>query len=246
MALLSDLRDAYARRPIIVIGGGPSVANDLHKIPKSYPACVISANEHGFRQDRFDVNYIVSVDYTYSMSRTPMREKLAQYGRPSINRWSWADYRIPEWHFNGDSGLSAIAVAVMLGGWPVIALGMDRWVGPKRYFWQEAPSGWDRRRQPNSDSIRVNTQRCVEFCAGFPVRTLSGVMQTYWPKWEGPDADYGPWVAHAAPQRTLTGKPYSILARIFLHPADPVDHGPLILTAREAQPFLRVGKIRPA
>ena len=243
--LISAVVGPYLGKPILVIGGGPSTAVNLKHIPLDYPAAVISANGHGFKQDRFNVDFIVGVDWYFGGTRQPMQEYVAQFKRPTINSWSWADYRIPEWTFNGDSGLTAIAVAVMLGGHPIVPLGMDRYVGTKRYFWQEVPEpGWDKRRTPNIDNVREHTRKCVEFAAHSQVRMFDGPMRAYWPVFNHPVEQLPEWRPCRAPQCSLLGKDYLVQKDIFLHPTDRVDAGKVVtLTDFEAKPHLRTQKI---
>lgn len=131
--LITDLVDKYDG-PILVIGGGPSVPSDFEKLPADFkPACVLSANNHGFKQDRFKVDYIVCCDNLHSETKQRCQEWLSPYGVPIITRHWWGDYRTPKFRMLGNSGQTAIAVGVMLGGHPVIATGMDCWQG-KTYF----------------------------------------------------------------------------------------------------------------
>jgi hypothetical protein len=194
-------------------------------------------------QDRFKVDYIVSVDNTFGCTRQPMKEYMAKYATPNINRWSWADYRIPEWMFNGDSGMTAVAVAAMLGGYPVIALGIDRLSGDRRYFWQTTPEGgWARRAPNNVDNVRVNVARTVAFCQDSLVFGTGGPMRAYWPVYDPDYAKPGnqrppPFVHHEAPQMTLKGKWYTSSTTIFIHPSDPVS-GAVLLTDQEAKAHL--------
>lgn len=242
--LISDLvGPAYNGKPILVIGGGPSAAVALKNIPLDFPACVISANQHGFMQDRFKVDFIVSVDFTFGNGRVPMQEFMAKYNTPHINRWSWADYRIPEWNFNGDSGMTAVTVAVMLGGHPVIAVGLDRYVGAKRYFWHETCDPNWRKPAVNVDNLRVHTEKCIDFCRGSAVRLgAPGPMQYYWPLFK-PDEFLPQWAQCGAPQCHLKGRLYSQLGPVFLHPTDRVGDGPVLLTDSEARGFLNIRKV---
>ena len=96
-ALISSLYGKYEGKPILVIGGGPSALTDLATIPLDYPACVITANEHGYKQDRFKVDYSVSVDFTYNTGHILMERHLAKFNAVTISRWTWADYRLPDW-----------------------------------------------------------------------------------------------------------------------------------------------------
>ena len=243
MALLSDLVGPYEGKPILVICGGASAARHFPEVYDLQPALVLSANEHGFKQDRFKIDFIVSVDYWYGSTRERMDKKLAGHKTPHINRWSWADYRIPEWNFNGDSGLTAIAVAVMLGGHPVVALGIDRMTGPKKYFWQNGPDPqWAKKVQPHIMNIREHVRRSVEFCKDAQVRIFHGPMLEYWKPYS-PAETLPQWVRSTAPQVTLRGKMYNRSSQIFLHPSDPVSSGQILLTDNEAHPHLKAGKI---
>lgn len=244
--LLHEVVGPYEGKPILVICGGPSTAVNLKHIPLDFPACVISANEHGFKQDRFKVDFIVNVDWNFASSRQTMRERLTPYGVPIINRWSWATYRLPEWVFNGDSGLTAVMVGVLLGGHPVVPLGLDRYTGERRYFWQEgAEPNWSRRQMPNIDNIRVNTAQCVERSRSAQVRIFDSPMRAYWPVFNHPVEILPAWVPCDLPARTLTGELYQIQRPIFLHPQDRVFDGVIRLTDREARPHLRTGHISP-
>lgn len=242
--LLSSLCGPYNGKPILVIGGGASALADLARIPQDYPACVISANAHGYYQDRFKVDYVVSVDFTFASSRLPMQEYLARFGAVNINRWSWADYRIPEWSYGGDSGLSAIMVAAMLGGHPVIPVGMDRYTGPKRYFWEEdSDPSWAARRLGQNINARSNNDHCIRFCEDACIRVFSGPLRENWPHPTFNAATLPPFVPPTMPQCTLQGKLYTIRQPIFLHPTDRVPHGKILLTDQEAKGHLRAGKI---
>lgn len=240
-SLISRLVGPYNGKPILVIGGGPTAAAVAH-LPLDHFACVISANEHGFKQDRFKVDFIVSVDWYYGATRTPMYDHMAKYNTPHINRWSWADYRIPEWTFLGDSGLTAVAVAYMLGGHPIIAAGMDRYIGPKRYFWHETPDPhWIKRRVVQHPNVQVSVNQCIEFCQYADVACFGGPMKEHWRLVEAPGRAV--WIPCKAPQCTLTGDLYTLRQPIFLHYADRVDDGPILLTKHEARGFLNMRKI---
>lgn len=232
-------------RRVLVICGGPSAEKDLPQIPLDWPELVISANEHGFKQNRFKVNYVVSCDYTYSSSTIRMDDFLRQFGAVNINRWSWADYRLPEWNFNGDSGLTAIRVGALLGGHPVCVVGLDRFVGDRRYFWTgpEFP-GWQRNKIPNVDVIRETTKETVEACHRTQVRVMNSPMRAYWRQWRE-DEVLPRWVQPDDPAAWYEGKLYTVFQRIFLHHSDPVDTGPIRLTDNEARPHLNFKKIAP-
>lgn len=143
-ALISELVGAYATQPILVIGGGPSAIEDLKRIDFE-PACVLSANQHGFLQDRFKPDFAVCIDHKRGHTDEMMQSILRPFTKPIIGLCHWCDYRLADWPLSGNSGLTAIAVAVLMGGYPVVAVGMDGFRGEK-YFHDksEPPEHWSR------------------------------------------------------------------------------------------------------
>lgn len=194
---------------------------------------MISANEHGFKQDCFKVDYIVSVDYTYNTGHILMEKHLEKFPCPKINRWSWADYRLPSWNFAGDSGLTAIFIATVLGGWPVIFTGLDRFAGgPRKYFWQSeqpyrgSPSHLDGQRVRNSDIAKKTAGSCV--------RAMSGPLVGLFPAWGGPGEVLPPYSSPA--DRRPPAVPIYVKAqrKCYLHPADAIMPGTVLpVTAEE-------------
>lgn len=136
--LISSIFDKHRGKPILVIAGGRSVLQDLPALPKDYFSAVISANDHGFRQQHFKIDYAVSVDKTHLERHMPMREFMRAFckpgGVPMINRHSWADLRLGDWDLVTNSGLTATVVASVLGGHPVVTTGIDMWSEGGVYF----------------------------------------------------------------------------------------------------------------
>jgi hypothetical protein len=197
--LISTLFDRWVSKPILVIGGGPSVLRDLLDGPElPNIACVISANAHGCRQTRFAVDLLVNVDKRHTHLKTPMEPLLRAYGIPIVNKHPWADYLLPDWEFIGNSGLTAIAVAAVLGGNPIIVTGVDMWASGREYFhdpmvisalYAEKPK--HRRRigtmiSQNRASMR-RLSGLVAFARGSNIRPISGPMTAVFP----------PFCAHA-------------------------------------------------
>lgn len=239
MKLISDLTGLYEGKPILVICGGPTAAEGLKRFNRDAFSCVISANAHGFKQDKFKVDFIVGVDFMFGSGRQPMSEYVKGFDAQTINTWSWADYRIPEWNFTGDSGMTAVQVAVMLGGHPVTVVGLDRYNGDRRYFWEAAPDAmWSQRRVQYNVNAQSAERRLLDFCGNHWVWAPYGAMSAHWKQ-----RVWTPFVRHEAPQVTLRGKPYSLLEPIFLHHLDRIDTGPVILTDGEAKQFLNLRKI---
>jgi hypothetical protein len=226
--LISELYGKYEGKPILVIGGGPSALTDMARVQWGYPKCVISANEHGYKQTRFKVDYSVSVDFTYNTGHILMRQHLAQFNAVNINRWTWADYRLPDWNYGGDSGLTAILVADMLGGWPVLAVGFDRFVGDRKYFWQPPPK--DARsayRGPrlHHDNQRVEMEKVKSKLQNSCVRPLSGPLTKVWPAWDGNVAGLPPYVPVETRRPPAVAVKVRTIKQAYLHPTDPIPSG---------------------
>lgn len=181
--LVTELFGRWDGKPALVIGGGPSVLRDFKALAVE-PALVISANEHGFFQDRFKVDLVTNVDKIHCLRREPMEKILKPYGVPIVNRHSWADYRLPDWKLAANTGLQAIALAALLGANPVIVTGIDMWANGRVYFHDthaKAPKlgqprklrGAARRRD------REKVKPLTAFCAGAHIRPMSGAL-TEW------------------------------------------------------------------
>lgn len=200
--LISELFDKWAGKPILVIGGGPSILKDLVNGPElPNISCTISANQHGCRQTRFPVDLLVNVDKIHTEKRVAMSTILRPYGVPIVNRHSWADYRLADWSFSANSGITAVAVAVALGGNPVIATGVDMWETGRAYFHDAdviarasgEPEPHVRRRGVNKAvQMRSALKRLdclVSFARGANIRPMSGPMTAIFPRFS-PSEDF--------------------------------------------------------
>ena len=187
--LISSLFDKWAGKPILVIGGGPSALTDLLNWPENVnPVAVLSANQHGCRQTRFPVDLLVNVDKIHTERRVAMSTILRPYGIPIVNRHSWADYRLADWDFSANSGITAVAVAVALGGNPVIVTGIDMWESGRQYFHDEdvialasgtRPPRVHRRETNKHVQMRSAQKRLnvlASFARGANIRPMSGPM----------------------------------------------------------------------
>jgi len=122
--------DLYARHfgaPILVVGGGPSAPKQLLDIALEFNVksmVTISANAHAFKLD-LSVDYIVCKDHEHTETKQPMQGLLSQYHRAIVARHYWADYRMQRWPTQGNSGMLAISLAAMMGGRPIIPIGID-------------------------------------------------------------------------------------------------------------------------
>ena len=217
--LISKLFDEYAGGPILVIGGGPSVSDDLPRLVADgfEPACVISANDHGPKQSFYPVNYLVNVDRWHCEKKVPMQEILRPYVLPIINRHSWADFRLPDWTFYGNSGLTAIAVAVALGGNPVVATGIDMWQHGRYYFHIPIKEQHQRRtegRMMSKVGVRDRAQKAINplmsFARGANLRPVSGPLTASFKQYEFGADNFEPAKA-CEYRKTHRGEPVYIM-----------------------------------
>jgi hypothetical protein len=170
--LISAIFNRHYGKPILVIGGGPSVIEDLPQLPDpSYFSAIISANDHGFRQHKYPVTYGVSVDKTHIERKMPMRCFMQAFKIPLINRHSWADYRLVDWRLITNSGLTAVTVAAVLGGHPVVTTGIDMWVGGNLYFHRVRDKF---RASPTRDGVRNKMRELGQWCGPAVLRSLRG------------------------------------------------------------------------
>lgn len=183
--LITELFHRWADQPILVIGGGPSVLRDLPKLTIK-PACVISANEHAFKQKFFPVDLITNVDKRHCLLKEPMEKILRPFGVPIVNRHSWADYRLPDWTMAGNTGMQAIALAALLGASQVIVTGMDMFEGGRTYFYDRGAKPAKHHR-PKSALRRRAKERVTPmktFCAGAHVRPMSGPLTEWFKQYD--------------------------------------------------------------
>lgn len=183
--LVTELLHRWAGKPILVIGGGPSVLRDLPNLTIE-PACVISANEHGFKQDRFKVDLITNVDKQHCLLKEPMEKILRPYGVPIVNRHTWADYRLPDWTLAGNTGQQAVALAALLGASQVIVTGLDMWQGGRVYFHDRGAKA-PKHKAPKASMRRRTKERIrplVAFCSGAHVRPMSGPMTQFFKQYD--------------------------------------------------------------
>jgi hypothetical protein len=195
--LISALFDRWAGKPILVIGGGPSALPDLFRLDQNDNiAAVLSANQHGCHQTRFKVDLLVNVDKIHVELKCPMENVLRPYGIPIANRHSWPDYRLADWSFSANSGITAIAVAVALGGCPVIVTGVDMWTSGRKYFHDadivsafcaKKPVPMKRRGGNQDIQTRSAMRRLAglsEFARGAHIRPMSGPMCGVFPRYD--------------------------------------------------------------
>lgn len=174
MANLITHRINQLRGPILVIGGGPSAIRDLAWIPKEVEfKAVLSANGHGFQQAYIAPTHIVCMDHKHSETGEFMEEVVRQYSVPIITRHWWGDYRIPDEYLRLNSGMAAVVVAVMLGGDPVIVVGLDCYTGPTYFHDPDAITAQSKAPWPRFER-QINRVKLQT--AGANIRAMSGPM----------------------------------------------------------------------
>lgn len=223
--LISHIFDRHYGKPILVIGGGPSVTPDLEYmkdiLPCGYFSAVISANDHGLRQMKHKVDYMVNVDKTHLERKMPMREFMRAFRTPVINRHSWADFRLPYWKLVTNSGLTAVSVAAVLGGHPVVTTGIDLWVGGNLYFHRVNEK---HRSSPSRDGVKNKMKELQQWCGPAVIRSLSGPVAEAFGGFD-PEHELPEIVPH--PYRTAVGPPIHAIARkdFMMENLDPVAAG---------------------
>ena len=92
-APLSDLIMKHAGQRICVMGGGPTLADDLKKVKADV---YISVNDHGARQR--EVDYIVCMDNVHTAKKVEMRHYLRRFSdAPIVSPWHWGQYQLLRW-----------------------------------------------------------------------------------------------------------------------------------------------------
>lgn len=113
---------------ICVMGGGPTLADDLEKVKADI---WISSNEHGAKLRKAD--YVVAMDDVHTKLKVHMSKHIrAVTDAPIIGPWHWCDYQLTKWPREPKfllSGVVASWVASVMGAHPVILAGFDCYGG---------------------------------------------------------------------------------------------------------------------
>lgn len=238
--LVSALFDRWAGQPILVIGGGPSVNKDLPALVEAgvRPACVISANDHGKEQNFFPVDLAVNVDKMHCLKKCPMEPLMRAMGVPVINKHSWADFRLADWTFAGNTGLTAIAVAAALGGNAVIVTGIDMWHGGRLYFHDGSTPKPHKLRHMKPGLTKHDQMRLAplrDFTRGANIRPVSGPLTAFFPVFDPAETLPNPTeIAYRVRLRSKTPVPVQATKWLTLSSFDRVAPGQqMMLTERE-------------
>lgn len=252
--IISALHLKHRGEPILVIGGGPNAPRDVEKIPGWQDMVTISANAHGFKLAGARPQYIFCKDHYVKVplrmrtkQKTWMEPLMRQYGVPIISRQHWADFRLSEWRVHGgNSGFYAIAVALCMGAWPAIAVGIDGFQDGT-YFHDPKVDNvslghpldyWKRRLTSFRNPIRTSRVRAVSG----PVAAVFGTYRAneVHPPYIEPEA-----FAHYAKMPTY-------LARTLRNFQDPGDRETTIpkdyvvaMSSQEFERYQRLGLVKP-
>lgn len=180
--LASDLYGRRVGRPAVVIGGGPSAPDQYRRvISAGYNPVVISANGHaaklGVRPD-----FIVCKDHVHTETKELMEPQLRALGVPIVARHYWADYRLPSWPIQGNSGIMALGFAAMMGCAPIFPVGFDCYANGTYFHAPDAPnisvglreSHWRNRYQRLRAKLVTADIRLLDpspLAAGFPLHS---------------------------------------------------------------------------
>lgn len=245
--VVSELFGLYVGKPILVIGGGPSVMADLQRLCGFNPALVLSANEHGCKQLFYPVDYIIHCDKVHCFRHEPMAPYLRQFGPPLISRWGSADIRLENWRFNGNSGTTAVALAAALGGSPIIVTGLDFWNTGRKYFWDNladlTPAKRKLASRPVIHSPDKRTSALSQFVKGAHIRPMSGLLATRWPKFDPAEKlDAPPVIPYT--EQEFKSSDYRVTRSFHWSNHDTLAVGTVLkLTSSEAGPLLRENKV---
>lgn len=163
---ISELEGFCAGRAAAVMGGGPSLPDDLAHLPAG--CFFISVNGHSLELARADA--IVFCDNPHRKSRLSsvlLRNRIESFKEPKISPIDeHSDYKfdVPYWD-GGFSSTVATWLACFMGADPVLLCGMDCYQGEKKYFFDykdikiEHPC-WNYPLQNHLDAWRPALEKC--------------------------------------------------------------------------------------
>lgn len=162
--------------PAVVLGGGPSLRDQITRCPPRGEAIYLSANDHGARFTQCD--YLVCHDKR-DWQGNPMEETLRQFGAPIVSRHMFADYRIMG-SIVPDTGIETAWVARLLGCAPIYICGIECYSGSGTYH-------HDPKAQSNGFKIPLTTHlgRWRETLRKYPgdYRPMGGPLKVHMPSW---------------------------------------------------------------
>ena len=127
--LMTDFQDWQRGRPAAVLGGGPSLPEDLKRVPKD--ALLIAVNYHALKL--VDAPFMVYNDEPTTDPRLLAAVESFKGMRVSPNPTSDIEFNVPVWTGFFSSNTAAW-FALWMGCDPVILCGMDCYQGERAYF----------------------------------------------------------------------------------------------------------------
>lgn len=127
---IKKLKKIHKDLPIAVLGGGPSLPDDLKKVPEA--SILMAVNHHALLLK--DCEYMVFCDIP--INNETMWDAVCNFKGIKISTiWQYSDYRIDVDHWDGGFSSSVAAwLACYMGGDPVLLCGMDCYRGSRPYF----------------------------------------------------------------------------------------------------------------
>jgi hypothetical protein len=133
MIKLSSFRDKHAGKPAAILGGGPSLVEDIKRVPRD--AIMIAVNYHGFYHCPPDhpPMYMVYNDRpgTNPLQVLAVQEHKAIHVSPEPS--SDVEFDVPDVWTGFFSSNTAAWFALWMGCDPVILCGMDCYQGPVKH-----------------------------------------------------------------------------------------------------------------
>lgn len=176
-----DFRELILAHPgkrFIVMGGGPSLADDLARLGKRPGDVVISTNGHGVALRAPD--YLLAIDHTHTGTGVPMGRHLrALSDAPVISPHGFADYRLGFWPQSPRfvlSGLVAAWAGFAMGAKVVCLAGMDGY----------------------ADNDYTDEAQKIARDIHCPVRVQPGsFLRAVWPVWDAAER-FGKYTPHSS------------------------------------------------
>jgi hypothetical protein len=171
-----SLAHKFAGKRICVMGGAPSLADDLKLVKADI---YISANGHG--ADMVDPDFVLAMDEIHRENGLPQGEYLRTLTKaPIISPFGYAEFRLGDWPQHPRSvlsGMVAVWAAWMMGASVVIVAGCDGYGGQNGFL---------------DEALKI--ARDVH-C---PVRVVSGpLIDAAWPAYD-PAENFGEYKASTA------------------------------------------------
>jgi hypothetical protein len=184
MKSIINLTGKHNGSPIVVIGGSPSLSEDLQNIPED--AISIAANEHAYK-------YGCRVDYfcffkDHNESPNLMPYILDPKGAIRISKQEkWTDYLIDIPHFHrGFTGHLAVWLATLMTDCEVIICGMDLYTSDRSYYF-DRPNDWEAvfPEQPHLEQWKrgIDNPRGPSFIDSSRIYATSGPLTKIFKTW---------------------------------------------------------------